>query len=219
MFKFMEKKRLDCLCCGQSMRAPQEAQVVRCSKCYSEITAIRENLVEQSLWKLLVLLSAVPVLSFLFGDYFQSHAALFGFLSTVVVLAINKYLFGSYFFDSKPVIHYVYVHGHSFPEEIQLRRERLHGWLERGDSDFIGFIRFLFNTDYVWDNLDDQSQNLLMKIHDRADTLPGREQLSGWNSATLDDDLRRVDVLKAEYLPEMRPIIEKLRDSPLNYQA
>lgn len=117
------------------------------------------------------------------------------------------------------VIEYKLCAGISYQEEIQSRREILATWLENADTDFIGFIRYLFNTDYVWESLDDQSQSILMHVHANADNLPNRQQLSDSNPATLSDDLKRVDALKAEYLPMLRPIVEHLKDSPLEYQG
>ncbi|MEK9712670.1 MAG: hypothetical protein VW258_08890, partial [Thalassolituus sp.] len=218
LMKFLNKEMIDCLCCGSSICKPLEGQVVTCSKCYSEVTARREHSVDQSSWKVLVLISVVPILSVFIGHYFKNHPVFFVFLSAVIVISINKYLFGSYFFSHKPVTKYVYVHGHSFPEEVRLRKETLNAWLEKAGSDYIGFIRYLFCTDYVWKGLNSQQQKVLMELHAKTDTLPSQDQIAGWSSDRLQDDLKRIDALDGEYELQLRAIVESLDELSLDFQ-
>lgn len=216
--KFFKKARIDCLCCGNSIRKPLQSQVVKCGKCYSEVTARRDHSVNQSSWKVLVLISVIAGLSVLFGHYFENHPVYFVFLSAVIVSAINKYLFGSYFFAPKPVTTYVYVRGHSFPEEVRLRKETLNAWLEKAGSDYIGFIRYLFCTDYVWKGLNSQQQKVLMELHAKTDTLPSQEQIAGWSSHRREDDLKRIEALKDEYKLQLDLIVESLDERSLDFQ-
>ncbi|WP_370292521.1 hypothetical protein [Thalassolituus sp.] len=218
MLKFFEKEMINCLCCGNLIRKPLEAQTVRCSKCFSEITARRENSPNQSSWKVLALISVVPILSLFFGHYFADHHMTFVFLSIFIVIILNKYFFGSYFFNPKLVIKYVYVNGHSFPEEVRLRKERLNLWLGKAESDFIGFIRYLYSTDYVWKGLNFEQQKVLMELHAKMDTLPSQDQISGWSSDHREDDLKRIDALKDEYSLQLGAIVESLDGVSLDFQ-
>ena len=215
---FYEKEGIACLCCGNSIRTPLEGQVVKCSKCYSEITARRDHSVNQSSLRVLMLMSTVPILSVLFGHYFKNHPVFFVCLSVVVVITINKYLFGSYFIDTKPVVKYVYVHGHSFPEEVRLRKEKLNIWLEKAESDYIGFIHYLFSTDYVWKGLDSEQQQVLMELHAKTDTLPSRDQIAGWSSRYREGDLKRIEALKGECKLKLHSIVESLDEMSLDFQ-
>lgn len=215
---FYEKEGIACLCCGNSIRTPLEGQVVRCSKCYSEITARRDHSVKQNPWKVLVLISVVAGLSVLFGHYFENHPVFFVFLWAVIVSAINKYLFGSYFFAPKQVTTYVYVHGHSFPEEMRIRKEKLNTWLEKVESDYIGFIRYLFSTDYVWKGLDSEQQQVLTELHAKTDTLPSRDQIAGWSSRYREGDLKRIEALKGECKLKLHSIVESLDEMSLDFQ-
>ena len=206
------------------MQGPQVGQIATCPKCKSRIVAsykkLSFNYYMGSLVGVISLMAASVLMIKYSGVRHEVIAGSFILLVLIYSLLMNKLNFGRWFVaNPRMIIEYKFCSGTSHKEEIKLRRKLLLSWIEKADSDFIGFVRYLFNTDYVWESLDDQSQGILMEIHANTDTLPDHEQLSGWSSATVTEDLRCIDTLKAEYLPALRPVIEKLRDSPLNYGA
>ncbi|TNC83625.1 MAG: hypothetical protein CSH37_13480 [Thalassolituus sp.] len=205
------------------MQGPRVGGVSTCPSCKSRIEAsykkLSLNYYLASMVGVISLMTA-SVLIFKYSGLTQEvFAALFIFLSLVYSLSLNKILTGRFFANPRMVIEYELCSGISYQEEIQSRRELLATWLENADTDFIGFIRYLFNTDYVWESLDDQSQSILMHVHANADNLPDQQQLSDSNPVTLSGDLNCVEALKAEYLPMLRPIVKNLKDSPLEYRA
>lgn len=224
MFSIFQAEQIKCLSCGASMRGPQVGQLATCPKCKSRIVASYKKLSFNYYMGNLVggiSLMAASVLMIKFSGFRQEvSAGLFIVLALTYSLLMNKLHFGRWFvLNPKMAIEYKFVSGTSYKDEIKLRRKLLLSWIEKADSDFIGFIRYLFNTDYVWESLDDQSQGILMEIHARTDTLPDHGQLSGWSPAKVTEDLRCIDTLKAEYLSALRPLIEELKGSPLDYQA
>ena len=203
------------------MSGPHVGGISTCPKCKSKIVATYKKLSLNnylaSMVGAVLLMLAVVLMVKHSGLRQQVVASLFILLWLAYSLFLSKVQTGRLFGNPWRVIEYDFYSGVSYEEEIKLRRELFYNWLDNAETDFVGFIRYLYDTEYIWESLDNESQDLLMDVYAQADTLPDQRQLTGYSGDRSRTDQERIDSLRIKYLPLVRPVLKKVKESTMDY--